>query len=85
MKLSVCVLFLGCLLVLAAAIPAEDEEDLQGLLTELEDMVDQIGELQEVGMENRSLSWKVCRDKCIRRKEGTTSSCSKQCKPKGKK
>ncbi|CAH1252336.1 Hypp9255 [Branchiostoma lanceolatum] len=84
MKLSVCVFFLGCLLVLAAAIPAEDEEDLQGLLTELEDMVDQIGELQEVDMEKRE-SWKVCRDKCVRRKGGSTSSCTKKCRKNGKK
>ncbi|CAH1252344.1 Hypp9258 [Branchiostoma lanceolatum] len=82
MKLSVCVFFLGCLLVLAAAIPAEDEEDLQALLTELEDMVAEIGELQEVDMEKRS--WKVCRDKC-KRKGGSTSSCTKKCQKSGKK
>ncbi|CAH1252334.1 Hypp9254 [Branchiostoma lanceolatum] len=77
MKLSVCVFFLGCLLVLAAAIPAEDEGDLQALLIELEDMVDQIGELQEVDMEKRN--WRLCRTKC-RRNGGSFTSCNKECR-----
>ncbi|CAH1249895.1 Hypp8712 [Branchiostoma lanceolatum] len=41
MKLSVCVLFLGCL-VLAAAIPAPREEGLQALRDRLEDLVTDI-------------------------------------------
>ncbi|XP_019647737.1 PREDICTED: uncharacterized protein LOC109488037 [Branchiostoma belcheri] len=49
MKLSVCLPFLGCL-VLATAIPVPRHEDLQGLLTELEDGLE---ELLEVEMENR--------------------------------
>ncbi|XP_078698118.1 uncharacterized protein LOC144925819 [Branchiostoma floridae x Branchiostoma belcheri] len=49
MKLSVCLPFLGCL-VLATAIPVPRHEDLQGLLTELEDGLE---ELLEVEMEKR--------------------------------
>ncbi|CAH1239376.1 Hypp5815 [Branchiostoma lanceolatum] len=52
MKLSVCVLFLGCL-VLAAAFPAPREERLQGLLAELEDLVVGIGEQLEMEMDKR--------------------------------
>ncbi|CAH1273069.1 Hypp5037 [Branchiostoma lanceolatum] len=52
MKLSVCVLFLGCL-VLAAAIPAPREEGLQALRDKLEDLVAGIEALQEAAMEKR--------------------------------
>ncbi|CAH1239408.1 Hypp5820 [Branchiostoma lanceolatum] len=52
MKLSVCVLFLSCL-VLAAAFPAPREERLQGLLTKLEDLVVGIGEQLEMEMDKR--------------------------------
>ncbi|XP_066291756.1 uncharacterized protein [Branchiostoma lanceolatum] len=52
MKLSVCVLFLGCL-VLAAAFPAPREEGLQALRDKLEDLVTGIEALQEAAMEKR--------------------------------
>ncbi|KAI8486050.1 hypothetical protein Bbelb_361500 [Branchiostoma belcheri] len=42
MKLSVCLLFLGCLVLVAEAMSEPREEDLQGLLTELEDLVDEL-------------------------------------------
>ncbi|XP_066285845.1 uncharacterized protein [Branchiostoma lanceolatum] len=52
MKLSVCVLFLGCL-VLAAAFPAPREEGLQALRDQLEDLLAGIEDLEEAAMEKR--------------------------------
>ncbi|XP_066269604.1 uncharacterized protein [Branchiostoma lanceolatum] len=52
MKLSVCVLFLGCL-VLAAAFPAPREEGLQALRDQLEGLLAGIEDLQEAAMEKR--------------------------------
>ncbi|XP_078597345.1 uncharacterized protein LOC144873662 [Branchiostoma floridae x Branchiostoma japonicum] len=46
MKLTISVLFLACV-VLAAAVPAPREEGLQGLLTEIKDMVAGIEELEK--------------------------------------
>ncbi|KAI8516920.1 hypothetical protein Bbelb_055010 [Branchiostoma belcheri] len=60
MKMSVCLLFLGCL-VLTAAFPAPREEDLQGLLTKLGDLVD---ELKEVRMEKRVETYEQCKQNC---------------------
>ncbi|XP_078661074.1 uncharacterized protein LOC144905337 isoform X1 [Branchiostoma floridae x Branchiostoma belcheri] len=61
MKLTVCLLFLGCLVLVAEAIAEPREEDLQGLLAELEDLVDEL-EVAEVGMEKRV----GCRSRCRR-------------------
>ncbi|XP_019627155.1 PREDICTED: uncharacterized protein LOC109472027 isoform X1 [Branchiostoma belcheri] len=61
MKLSVCLLFLGCLVLVAEAMSEPREEDLQDLLTELEDLVDEL-EVTELGMEKRN----QVRDNCIR-------------------
>ncbi|XP_078603014.1 uncharacterized protein LOC144877032 [Branchiostoma floridae x Branchiostoma japonicum] len=47
MKISMCLVLLGCL-ALAAAFPAPREEGLQGLLTEIKDMVAGIEEQMEM-------------------------------------
>ncbi|XP_078597473.1 uncharacterized protein LOC144873732 [Branchiostoma floridae x Branchiostoma japonicum] len=52
MKVTLSVLFLACV-VLAAAIPAPREEGLQGLLTEIKDMVAGIEEQLEMEMGKR--------------------------------
>ncbi|XP_019631162.1 PREDICTED: uncharacterized protein LOC109475063 [Branchiostoma belcheri] len=62
MKLSVCLLFLGCLVIVAESMSEPREEDLQGLLTELEDLVDEL-EVAEVRMEKRE-SYEECKSKC---------------------
>ncbi|CAH1244244.1 Hypp7233 [Branchiostoma lanceolatum] len=54
MKLTVCVLFLGCL-VLAAAFPAPREEDLVGDLEDLVDGLEELGVEMEVDMAKRGL------------------------------
>ncbi|XP_035675813.1 uncharacterized protein LOC118415366 [Branchiostoma floridae] len=52
MKVTLSVLFLACV-VLAAAIPAPREEGLQGLLTEIKDMVAGIEEQLDMEMGKR--------------------------------
>ncbi|XP_078686848.1 uncharacterized protein LOC144919324 [Branchiostoma floridae x Branchiostoma belcheri] len=66
MKLSVCLLFLGCLVLVTDAIAEPREEDLQGLLTELKDLVDEL-EVAEVGMEKRDSPSFLCKNGCYTR------------------
>ncbi|XP_019624625.1 PREDICTED: uncharacterized protein LOC109470223 isoform X2 [Branchiostoma belcheri] len=74
MKLTVCLLFLGCLVLVAEAIAEPREEDLQGLLAELEDLVDEL-EVAEVGMEKRV----GCRSRCRRLRGELRHHCFAGC------
>ncbi|CAH1273299.1 Hypp5080 [Branchiostoma lanceolatum] len=84
MKLPVCVLFLGCL-VLAAAFPAPREEELDGLLTELRDVVASLAELQlqEAGMQMEKridqAKYDACYKHCINI-GGRASKCRTDCR-----
>ncbi|KAI8494852.1 hypothetical protein Bbelb_274570 [Branchiostoma belcheri] len=82
MKLSVCLLFLGCLVLAAAAMPADREEDLQGLLTKLGELVDVLEDLDELEMEKRGSAFDTCFKDC--RKRFSEKACNIKCKNKGK-
>ncbi|KAI8483380.1 hypothetical protein Bbelb_388430 [Branchiostoma belcheri] len=77
MKLTVCLLFLGCLVLVAEAIPEPREEDLQDLLTELEDLVDEL-EVAEVRMEKRE-SYEECKSKCEGKSQLQKDACEIEC------
>ncbi|KAI8500480.1 hypothetical protein Bbelb_220460 [Branchiostoma belcheri] len=82
MKLSVCLLFLGCLVLVTEAIPAPREEDLQGLLTQLEDLVDELeGAVAEAGMEKRitNHTYGFCKNECKEKGFFARSSCMLKC------
>ncbi|XP_019628124.1 PREDICTED: uncharacterized protein LOC109472712 [Branchiostoma belcheri] len=84
MKLSVCLLFLGCLVLVTEAIPAPREEDLQGLLTELEDSVDELeGAVAEAGMEKRRhYAFRVCIMNCEKKSFWAQLPCKGMCEIK---
>ncbi|KAI8506550.1 hypothetical protein Bbelb_159770 [Branchiostoma belcheri] len=76
MKLSVCLLFLGCLVLAVAAMPADREEDLQGLLTELEDLANELHvDVAEVGMDKRTNRQILCRRRC----GSAANKCYRRC------